>query len=161
MITAVEDDTLFLDEIGELPLTLQAKLLNVLERRVVRCTGSNVESPVEARIIAATNRDLLQMGSNGSFRSDLYYRLNVLNIFMPPIRERHDKTNTKANQLHDAVLLAQHFSKLTERRYGLQSHAFSESAIEAIAAYSWPGNVRELRHQISRAVKSAPYHFCR
>ena len=159
LIEAAEDGTLFLDEIGELPLALQAKLLNVLERRVVRRIGSNKERPVQARIIAATNRDLLQMVSAGSFRSDLYYRLNVLNIYMPPLRERHDKASAKANQPHDAVLLAQHFAKLTERRYGLQSHVFSELAIAAIAAYSWPGNVRELRHQISRAVLLSQQHI--
>ena len=154
LIEAAEDGTLFLDEIGELPLTLQAKLLNVLERRVVRRIGSNKERPVKARIIAATNRDLLQMVSNGSFRSDLYYRLNVLNMYMPPLRERHDKT-----KLHDAVLLAQHFAKLTERRYGLQAHVFSELAMQAIAQYAWPGNVRELRHQISRAVLLSQHHI--
>lgn len=158
LIEAAEDGTLFLDEIGELPLTLQAKLLNVLERRVVRRIGSNKERPVKARIIAATNRDLLQMVNNGSFRSDLYYRLNVLNIHMPPLRKRHDAAN-KVNQLHDAVILAQHFASLTERRYGLQPHVFSELAVQAIAAYSWPGNVRELRHQISRAVLLSQHHI--
>ena len=142
LIEAAEDGTLFLDEIGELPLSLQAKLLNVLERRVVRRLGSNKEWPVKARIIAATNRDLLQMVNDGRFRSDLYYRLNVLNINMPPLRERGD----------DILLLAEHFAKLTERRYGLEKHTFSADAITAVLHYTWPGNVRELRHQISRAV---------
>ena len=142
LIEAAEDGTLFLDEIGELPLTLQAKLLNVLERRVVRRLGSNKEWPVKARMVAATNRDLLQMVNEGRFRSDLYYRLNVLNINMPPLRERGD----------DNLQLARHFAKLTERRYGLSEHSFSDDAISAILNYPWPGNVRELRHQISRAV---------
>jgi two-component system response regulator AtoC len=142
LIEAAEDGTLFLDEIGELPLTLQAKLLNVLERRMVRRVGSTKERPVDARFIAATNRDLQQMVLEGRFRSDLYYRLNVLNIVMPPLRERGD----------DILVLASHFASQTERRYGLQSRQFSGEAIEVITHYQWPGNVRELKHQISRAV---------
>ena len=142
LIEAAEDGTLFLDEIGELPLGLQAKLLNVLERRMVRRVGSTKERPVAARFIAATNRDLQQMVLEGRFRSDLYYRLNVLNIVMPPLRERGD----------DILLLARHFANQTERRYGLPPKQFSEDAIEIINRYQWPGNVRELKHQISRAV---------
>jgi two-component system response regulator AtoC len=142
LIEAAEDGTLFLDEIGELPLGLQAKLLNVLERRVVRRLGSTRERPVPARFIAATNRNLQQMVQEGSFRSDLFYRLNVLTIALPPLRERQD----------DVLLLARHFAAQTERRYGLPRREFSEDAIAAIRAYSWPGNVRELRHQVSRAI---------
>jgi two-component system, NtrC family, response regulator AtoC len=142
LIEAAEDGTLFLDEIGELPLTLQAKLLNVLERRQVRRLGSTKERYVPARIIAATNRDLHAMSLVGTFRSDLYYRLNVLLLTMPPLREREG----------DVPLLAQHFMRLTEKRYGLIKHTFSQSALNAMCKYHWPGNVRELRHQISRAV---------
>lgn len=142
LIEAAEDGTLFLDEIGELPLPLQAKLLNVLERRMVRRVGSTKERPVAARFIAATNRDLQQMVLEGRFRSDLFYRLNVLNIVMPPLRERGE----------DILLLARHFATQTERRYGLQQRQFSDEAIEIIQHYQWPGNVRELKHQISRAV---------
>jgi len=142
LIEAAEDGTLFLDEIGELPLTLQAKLLNVLERRVVRRLGSTKERSVPARIIAATNRDLHEMVKAGKFRSDLYYRLNVMMISLAPLRERGD----------DILLLATHFIHLTEKRYGLPKHTLSPTAIEALQGYSWPGNVRELRHQISRAV---------
>lgn len=142
LIEAAEDGTLFLDEIGELPLTLQAKLLNVLERRVVRRLGSIKERSVPARIIAATNRDLHVMSTQGLFRSDLYYRLNVISMVMPPLRERGE----------DILLLAQHFMQLTEKRYGLGKHSFSFTALEAMRQYAWPGNVRELRHQISRAV---------
>ena len=142
LIEAAEDGTLFLDEIGELPLALQAKLLNVLERRVVRRLGSTRERPVPARFIAATNRDLQQMVQQGTFRSDLYYRLNVLTIALPPLRERQD----------DVLLLARHFAAQTERRYGLGRREFSVDAINAIKAYAWLGNVRELRHQISRAI---------
>jgi two-component system response regulator AtoC len=142
LIEAAEDGTLFLDEIGELPLALQAKLLNVLERRMVRRVGSTKERPVAARFVAATNRDLQQMVVEGRFRSDLFYRLNVLTLMMPPLRARDE----------DILLLARHFAAQTERRYGMTRRTFSADAIDMLKRYSWPGNVRELRHQISRAV---------
>lgn len=142
LIEAAEDGTLFLDEIGEIPLALQAKLLNMLERRRVRRLGSTKERQVPARIIAATNRDLHEMAISGQFRSDLYFRLNVINLIMPPLRERED----------DAVQLAKYFMRMAEKRYGLPTHDLSLSAMDAIRHYQWPGNVRELRHQISRAV---------
>jgi DNA-binding NtrC family response regulator len=142
LIEAAEDGTLFLDEIGELPLALQAKLLNVLERRVVRRIGSTKERTVPARFIAATNRDLHEMSQSGNFRQDLYYRLNVMSITMPPLRERAG----------DAMLLARHFAAQTSRRYGLAAPVFSEDAIAMIKKYDWPGNVRELKHQVSRAM---------
>lgn len=142
LIEAAEDGTLFLDEIGELPLALQAKLLNVLERRKVRRLGSTKERNVPARIIAATNRDLNVMSNAGQFRPDLYFRLNVMSLHMPTLREREG----------DIVQLAKHFMQLTEKRYGLPTHTLSLSAEAAINGYTWPGNVRELRHQISRAV---------
>jgi two-component system, NtrC family, response regulator AtoC len=142
LIEAAEDGTLFLDEIGELPLSLQAKLLNVLERRVVRRLGSTKERSVPARIIVATNRDLHEMSQAGKFRSDLYYRLNVMMISLAPLRERGE----------DVLLLAKHFMQSTEKRYGLTKHTLSATALEALLQYTWPGNVRELRHQMSRAV---------
>ena len=142
LIEAAEDGTLFLDEIGELPLALQAKLLNVLERRMVRRIGSTKERPVPARFIAATNRDLHEMSLTGSFRQDLYYRLNVMSIAMPPLRER----------AADILMLAKHFAMQTSRRYGLATPVFSTDAIAMIKSYDWPGNVRELRHQVSRAM---------
>ena len=142
LIESAEDGTIFLDEIGELPLALQAKLLNVLERRKVRRLGSTKERPVPARIIAATNRDLHDMVNEGRFRSDLYYRLNVITMYMPPLRDRGD----------DIVQLSNYFKMLTEKRYGLEKREFSANAVEMIKQYPWPGNVRELRHQISRAV---------
>jgi len=142
LIEAAEDGTLFLDEIGELPLALQAKLLNVLERRVVRRLGSTKERPVPARFVAATNRDLQQMVLDGRFRADLYYRLNVLGVAMPPLRERDG----------DVLLLARHFAGQTERRYGLPHRSLAADALQALRGYPWPGNVRELKHQVSRAV---------
>jgi len=142
LIEAAEEGTIFLDEIGELPLALQAKLLNVLERRVVRRIGSSKERAVPARFIAATNRDLHEMSLKGNFRQDLYYRLNVMSITMPPLREREA----------DAMLLAQYFAAQTARRYALASPVFSADAVKKIQSYSWPGNVRELRHQVSRAM---------
>lgn len=142
LIEAAEDGTLFLDEIGELPLALQAKLLNVLERRVVRRLGSTKERAVPARFIAATNRDLHEMALQGKFRQDLYYRLNVMNILMPPLRERSS----------DLMLLAKHFATQTARRYGLPMPNFTDAAKRMIETYTWPGNVRELRHQVSRAI---------
>lgn len=142
LIEAAEDGTLFLDEIGELPLALQAKLLNVLERRVVRRLGSTKERAVPARFVAATNRDLHEMSQLGRFRQDLYYRLNVMSVAMPPLRERAG----------DMLLLAKHFAAQTSRRYGLASATFTPEAINMMQSYTWPGNVRELKHQVSRAI---------
>ncbi|WP_036302830.1 sigma-54-dependent transcriptional regulator [Methylotenera sp. L2L1] len=142
LIEAAEDGTLFLDEIGELPLALQAKLLNVLERRVVRRIGSTKERTVPARFVAATNRDLHEMSQNGRFRQDLYYRLNMMSVFMPPLRDRG----------HDIMLLAKSFATQTARRYGLTSPHFTREAVSTIQTYAWPGNVRELKHQVSRAM---------
>ena len=142
LIEAAEDGTLLLDEIGELPLNLQAKLLNVLERRCVRRIGSNKERVVQARFVAATNRDLQQMVVEGRFRSDLYYRLNVMSIKVPALRERGS----------DILQLAEFFMAQTERRYALPKCQLSDDAKVALKTYAWPGNVRELKHQINRAV---------
>lgn len=142
LIEVAEDGTLFLDEVGELPLELQAKLLNVLERRQVRRLGSTREHSVNAHVIAATNRDLQQMVAAGRFRSDLYFRLNVLGLDLPPLRERQE----------DIAPLAAHFVEMVSRRYGLQAPAFSKEAVEMMNQYSWPGNVRELQHVVERAV---------
>lgn len=142
LIEVAEDGTLFLDEVGELPLELQAKLLHVMERRQVRRLGSTREHRVNAHVIAATNRDLKQMVAEGRFRSDLYFRLNVLGIHLPPLRERHE----------DIAPLAAHFVELVSRRYGLQPPVFSERALSALNEYHWPGNVRELQHVVERAV---------
>ncbi len=142
LLEAAEDGTLFLDEIGEMPLDLQAKLLAVIERRRLRRVGSVQERPVHARFIAASNRDLRRMAEDGLFRSDLYFRLNVLTLTLPPLRERGD----------DVVLLARHYAEQTARRYRLPAPAFSDEALAALRSYSWPGNVRELKHLTERAV---------
>ncbi|MDQ3196697.1 MAG: sigma-54 dependent transcriptional regulator [Pseudomonadota bacterium] len=141
LIEAAENGALFLDEVGELPLELQVKLLNVLERRKSRRLGSVKEYTIGARIMAATNRDLPQMIAQGSFRADLYYRLNVITLTVPPLRARGD----------DIVLLARHFAEQTGRRYGLPPVVLAADALPALCAYHWPGNVRELKHVIDRA----------
>lgn len=142
LIEAAEDGVLFMDEIGELPLDLQSKLLAVLERRLMRRVGTTKELPVRAWFIAATNRKVEALVEKGEFRSDLYYRLNVLSIEMPSLRTRGN----------DIILLAEYFAKQTARRYGFEDIRFSDEAIEIIMEYSWPGNVREMKHLIERAV---------
>lgn len=142
LIEAAEDGVLFLDEIGELPLDLQSKLLAVLERRTIRRVGTAQERPVAAWFIAATNRDINALASKGEFRSDLYFRLNVLSIAMPPLRDRNG----------DILLLARNFSAQTARRYGLAPVTFSRDAQETMLQYPWPGNVREMKYLLERAV---------
>ncbi len=141
LIEAAEDGVLFLDEIAELPLELQAKLLAVLERRSVRALGSNRERPVAAWFIAATNRDPQDMVRCGQLRSDLYFRLNVMSLHLPPLHRRGQ----------DVILLANYFVQKTAKRYGLGSLFLSRSARDALLRYSWPGNVREIKHLIERA----------
>ena len=142
LIEAAEDGVLFMDEIGELPMDLQAKLLAVLERRTLRKVGTTKERPVAAWIIAATNRDIADLVNRGEFRSDLYYRLNVLSISVAPLRDRGD----------DIILLARHFMEQSAKRYGIKSVGLSAQAVQALGSYHWPGNVRELKHMIERAV---------
>ncbi len=142
LIEAAEDGVLFLDEIGELPLDLQSKLLAVLERRTLRRVGTTQERTVAAWIIAATNRDIESLAEKGEFRSDLYYRLNVMSLSMPALRERSK----------DILLLANHFATQTARRYGIQFDGFSDDAGNILLDYYWPGNVREMKHLLERAV---------
>jgi DNA-binding NtrC family response regulator len=142
LIEAAEDGVLFMDEIGEVPLDLQAKLLAVLERRTVRRVGTTQERAARAWFIAATNRDIQALVERGEFRADLFYRLNVISIQVPPLRERGA----------DMLLLARHFAAQTAKRYGLPVPAISAAAERAISEYHWPGNVRELKHMIERAV---------
>jgi two-component system response regulator HydG len=134
--------TLFLDEIGEMPAGLQPKLLRALEARCVRAVGADNETPFDARIIAATNRDLDDAVQEGRFREDLYYRLNVLHVALPPLRSRGG----------DVITLAQHFLVQFARQSERPVLGISEAAAGRLAAYPWPGNVRELRNSIERAV---------
>jgi DNA-binding NtrC family response regulator len=142
LIVAAEDGTVFLNEIAELPPELQSKLLTVLERRTVRQVGSSRERKVPAWFIAATNRDLEEMVKLERFRADLFYRLKVLTLTLPPLRERGD----------DVILLTRHFVQQTAQRYGLHEPELASDLIEALRRYAWPGNVRELAHLVERAV---------
>jgi two-component system response regulator HydG len=134
--------TLFLDEVGDMPLTLQAKLLRVLENREVSRIGSNETIKVDVRLIAATNRDLEAMIREGKFRQDLYFRLRVGILRIPPLRERKN----------DIPLLVTHFIKEFAQRYGKKPPRVSNALWRAFENYSWPGNVRELRNQIESMV---------
>ena len=142
LIEAAEAGTLFLDEIGELPLDLQSKLLNVVERRRVRRIGSNAEIDIAARFVAATNRDLAHMVNERTFREDLYYRLNVLSITMPALRDC----------AADIPLLVTHFGALVARRFGKPPPQWSPVALQLLLDAPWPGNVRELKHFVERVV---------
>ncbi len=134
--------TLFLDEIGELSLDLQAKLLRVLEERVVTRVGGTQPIHVDVRIVAATHRDLLQMVAEGKFREDLMYRLKVVELRIPPLRER----------LEDIPLLVQAFISQFDREHGKDIQGVSPEVLRLLAAYPWPGNVRELRNLVERMV---------
>ncbi|WP_224244855.1 sigma-54-dependent transcriptional regulator [Hyalangium gracile] len=134
--------TLFLDEVGELPLGLQPKLLRALQERKVRQLGGNEEVAFDARIVAATNRDLELAVEEGRFREDLYYRLNVINLELPPLRARGN----------DVLLLSQHFVEHFAARTGKRVLGLSPAAAQKLLAYGWPGNVRELQNCIERAV---------
>ena len=134
--------TLFLDEIGEMPTEMQAKLLRVLEERKVRPIGGQQESPFDVRLISATNRDLDSAVEDGEFREDLFYRVNVIQIALPPLRSRGT----------DILLLAQHFVELFAAPTNKEVRGISEPVAERLLAYNWPGNVRELRNVIERAV---------
>jgi DNA-binding NtrC family response regulator len=137
LFEAAAGGTLFLDEIGELPLSLQPKLLRVLEEREVRPVGSNVARSVDVRVVAATNRPLARAVNDGSFREDLYYRLAVFEIVLPPLRERKD----------DIAFLANHFYARTTG----SADPLPPEALAALYRRSWPGNVRELRNFVERS----------
>ncbi len=134
--------TVLLDEIGEMPMEMQPKLLRVLQERRVRPVGGSVEIPFDTRILAATNRDLETDVEEGRFREDLYYRLNVVEIHVPPLRARG----------HDILLLAQHFLGEISERMGKPVQGISSDAAKKLLDYDWPGNVRELENAIERAV---------
>jgi len=134
--------TLLLDEIGEMPLEMQVHLLRVLETHSIRPLGANREIPVDVRILTATNRQLQQEVEQGRFRRDLFYRLNVLSLRLPPLREREG----------DIALLARHFAARLAQQFGVRPCRLGPSELALLAAYPWPGNVRELRNTIERAL---------
>jgi transcriptional regulator with GAF, ATPase, and Fis domain len=139
---AADSGTLFLDEVGEIPLELQGKLLRVLQEGRFECVGDDTTRHVDVRVIAASNRDLQQDVASGRFRRDLYYRLSVFPIVLPPLRERAG----------DIPSLATHFLGQAAQRYGRRGLRFTERAMRTLQGYTWPGNVRELQHVIERAV---------
>ena len=136
------EGTLFLDEVGELPLDLQPKLLRALQEREIERLGGTRPIPVNVRLIAATNRDLAQMVAEKQFRSDLFYRLKVFPVFAPPLRER----------VADIPVLVRHFVSLHSRRMGKTIESIPTEAMEALTAWKWPGNIRELENFLERAV---------
>jgi len=141
-----DDGTLFLDEIGHLPVGLQGKLLRALDERRVRRVGATQDRAVNVRIIAATHVDLRQAVAAGEFREDLFYRLNVVSLVLPPLRERGD----------DVLLLARSFAVASAARYGLPEPRLGTDVRDALHAHAWPGNVRELRHAVERALLLSP-----
>ncbi len=134
--------TIFLDEIGNLPLHLQSKLLTVIQNRKVTRLGEGAERAIDVRIICATNADIHTMVDDQTFRQDLLYRINTIELNLPPLRERHE----------DVILLANHFLKKLTHKYRKSIDEISKSAIEALQKHHWPGNIRELEHIIERAV---------
>jgi DNA-binding NtrC family response regulator len=142
LFEAAHNGTLFLDEVGTISLETQTKLLRVIQEREIRRVGSVEAKAVDTRLVAATNTDLWQEVQNGTFREDLYYRLNVITIDMPPLRERNG----------DVPLLATHFLRLYSEENQREVQGFSSAAMDALTEYHWPGNVRELENAVERAV---------
>lgn len=142
LFTYANNGTLFLDEIGEMPMQMQVHLLRVLEERVIRPVGSNREIPIDVRIIAATNRDLTKQVEDKAFREDLFYRLNVVNVRMPPLRERMD----------DLPALVQHFATLLASDLGITAPSITGDDLFNLRSYDWPGNIRELKNVIERCL---------
>ena len=134
--------TLFLDEIGEMAQAMQVKLLRALQERKIRPVGSNQEISIDVRIISATNKDLVKSMQSGEFRSDLFYRLNVISVSVPSLKERRD----------DIMLLMQHFLRLYNEKMSKDIKGFSKDVIDMFSKYSWPGNVRELENFVERSV---------
>lgn len=142
LIETAHHGTLFLDEVGELPASAQARLLRVLQEQEIRQVGSSRSRTVDVRVIAATHRDLPRMVQEGTFREDLYFRLKVLDIHLPPLRERGD----------DLDALSAHLLAKAKRRLGKPDVTLSDEALRAIRGYAWPGNVRELENALERAL---------
>ena len=134
--------TLFLDEIGNLSLPMQSKLLTALEKREIHRLGGTEAIPIDIRLICATNAHIGQLVADGRFRQDLLYRINTVEIHLPPLRERGD----------DIILLADYFLERYTKKYGKEIRGFSRDAYNKLKRYDWPGNVRELQHTIERAV---------
>jgi two-component system, NtrC family, response regulator PilR len=142
LFEVADQGTIFLDEIAEMTMPMQVKLLRVLQERTVRPVGGTAEIPVDVRVIAATNRELDRLVTEGTFREDLYYRLNVIPIRVPGLRERKE----------DIALLANHFLKKYAPGAGKSIHGVEPASLEALNGYDWPGNVRQLENTIERAV---------
>jgi two-component system response regulator AtoC len=142
LFAEADGGTLLLDEIAELPIALQVKLLRVLQERRIRPVGSSAERPVDVRLLAATSRDLAGMVKQGEFREDLFYRINVLHLHLPSLRSRPE----------DIPLLAEHFFWRHNARLGIHADTFPSSLLPHLVAYPWPGNVRELENVMERAV---------
>jgi two-component system, NtrC family, response regulator HydG len=142
LLETANGGTAFLDEVSELALPLQAKLLRVLQERELMRVGGNIPVKIDVRIVAATNRDLAEAAKSGRFRQDLFYRLNVVGINLPPLRERAG----------DVVLLAEHFCRVYSQKCKRHVRGLSREARECVAVYGWPGNVRELQNAIERAI---------
>ena len=145
LFQAADGGTLFLDEIGDMPGALQVKLLRVLQERSVRPVGASAQIPVDVRILSATHRDLDAALADGQFREDLYYRLNVVTLTLPPLAERRE----------DIALLAQHFLAKLARKYGKAVNGFAPEALKALAAAPWPGNVRQLHNVVEQVTALA------
>ena len=141
LFRTAEGGTLFLDEIGEIPVSLQVKLLRALQEHEVTPIGSSIPVKFDARIIAATNRNLEEEVSKGNFRDDLFYRLNVIEIYLPPLRERRE----------DIPLLAKHFVARIAREQNAQEKTINKGAMTALVSYNWQGNIRELQNAVERA----------
>ena len=146
LFSEAEGGTLFLDEIGETSVTMQVKLLRALQERVVRRVGGNTEEPIDVRIICATNKDLQKKIADGTFREDLYYRINVIPVALPPLRERRD----------DIPHLVRHFLKKVSLEQGIDEKRITTEALRLLEAYAWPGNVRELENLIERTIALEP-----
>jgi two-component system response regulator HydG len=142
LFAAARGGSFFLDEVGEMPPSLQVKLLRVLQEREAMPVGSTEAVKVDVRVIAATNRDLEEEIRRGNFRSDLYYRLNVIAVHLPPLRERRD----------DLVLLIDSFLQRLSDERGAPVKALAQDALDAVMVYDWPGNVRELENALEHAV---------
>jgi two-component system nitrogen regulation response regulator NtrX len=143
---AATGGTLFLDEVGDMSLKTQAKVLRALQEQVVEPVGGQSSVNVDVRVIAATNKDLVEELGHGRFREDLYFRLNVIPMYVPPLRTRGQ----------DVILLAEHFVEEFSHEYGRRSKRFAPDALDVLCAYRWPGNVRELRNVIERVMIMVP-----